>query len=410
MLCWLVGSSVAGPAQGRPSHRRRGCLESRVHRRDLGPEGARLRDRARGRGQGDRGARQGLRAQGQAPGLPAGQDPRRGHQASASTDQVLGDVAEAIVNKVVFEEIEGRGLQPLATPKVTDLKIDEGQPMTFRAVFETLPLVEVPEYKGLAGEARRTAKVEDDDVDKELDRLRDENARYDPVEGRPAQTGDFVVRRPRLAARGGRQGRTRRERARRGGRRRQPRGPERGARGDVAGRHAARCASPGPRTTRAARRPDVDYTVTLKAVKAKVVPAADDEFAKDLGEFDSLAALRDAVRAAAARRRGAEDRPRGEGRARRGAGGARELRGARGARRAPHDGAHRERGARARLPGHRPHARSGVDWREYREAQREDSVKAAKADILLDEIARREGIEVLRRRGGRRGGALRASA
>ena len=37
----------------------------------------------------------------------------------------------------------------------------------------------------------------------------------------------------------------------------------------------------------------------------------------------------------------------------------------------------------------------GVDWRDYRETQREDSVQAAKADILLDEIARREGIEAL---------------
>ena len=34
-----------------------------------------------------------------------------------------------------------------------------------------------------------------------------------------------------------------------------------------------------------------------------------------------------------------------------------------------------------------------MDWRRYRDAQREDSISAAKADILLDEIARREGIE-----------------
>ena len=37
----------------------------------------------------------------------------------------------------------------------------------------------------------------------------------------------------------------------------------------------------------------------------------------------------------------------------------------------------------------------GVDWRQYRDGQREDSVAAAKADILLDEIARQEGIEPL---------------
>jgi trigger factor len=35
----------------------------------------------------------------------------------------------------------------------------------------------------------------------------------------------------------------------------------------------------------------------------------------------------------------------------------------------------------------------GMDWRQYRDAQREESVKAAKAEILLDEIARREGID-----------------
>jgi trigger factor len=37
----------------------------------------------------------------------------------------------------------------------------------------------------------------------------------------------------------------------------------------------------------------------------------------------------------------------------------------------------------------------GVDWRQYRDGQRDESVKSAKADILLDEIARREGVEAL---------------
>ena len=40
----------------------------------------------------------------------------------------------------------------------------------------------------------------------------------------------------------------------------------------------------------------VDYTVTLKEIKKRVVPALDDEFAKDLGEFESLDALRTRVR------------------------------------------------------------------------------------------------------------------
>ena len=106
--------------------------------------------------------------------------------------QVLEDVAEKIVNKVVRDELEGRGLRPVATPRVTELKIDDNQPMTFKAEFEVLPLVELPEYKGLPVKSRE-AKVADADVDKEIDRLREEAARYDPVEGRPARVGDHVV-------------------------------------------------------------------------------------------------------------------------------------------------------------------------------------------------------------------------
>jgi len=53
------------------------------------------------------------------------------------------------VNKVVFDELDGRGLKPLAPPKVEDVKLDEGQPMSFKAVFETLPLIELPDWRGL---------------------------------------------------------------------------------------------------------------------------------------------------------------------------------------------------------------------------------------------------------------------
>src|SRR5262245_14197571 len=77
--------------------------------------------------------------------------------------QILEDAAEAIVNRVVWEELEGRGLRPLANPKVTELKIDEKQPMTFRAVFETLPFVEVPAYNGLPAKVRRP-RVSADEV------------------------------------------------------------------------------------------------------------------------------------------------------------------------------------------------------------------------------------------------------
>ena len=122
----------------------------------------------------------------------------------------------------------------------------------------------------------------------------------------------------------------------------------------------------------------VAYNVTVKGVKTKVVPAADDEFAKDLGEFGSLAELRDKIRG---QLRTAEEH--------------KIDREAKNALVERHMAARTENAARSlALQGIDP-TKVGVDWDKYRDAQREESVKAAKADILLDEIARREGIEAL---------------
>jgi trigger factor len=317
--------------------------------------------------------------------IPAGVIKQRFRQ------QVLEDVAEKLVNKVVHEELEGRGLRPVATPRVTELKIDEGQPLTFRAVFETLPIVELPEWRGLAARVPRIA-VEEQDVDRELQRLREEAARYDAVEPRPAEAGDFAVLDVRFATAEGK-----------------PRNDQNvlvevgSADNHKELNEALVGMSPGetrvahvvvepaqespPRAERA-----VDYTVTLKDLKKKVVPALDDEFAKDLGEWDSLAALRETVRQ---RLRDAAQRK-----------AEREVKGAlvealvdKASFEIPealverHMNARTESAARGLAWQGVDPAKAGMDWKRYREEQREDSVKAAKADILLDEIARREGIQ-----------------
>jgi trigger factor len=308
-------------------------------------------------------------------------------------EAVLGDAAESIVNRVVFDELEGRGLRPLASPKVEDLKIDENQPMTFRAVFETLPLVEVPEYRGLEVKAKRP-EVKDEDLDREIDRMRDDAARYDAVEDRPAQEGDHVVLDVAFTNPEGKSKRDENVLVEIGSGDNH-RDLNAGLVGLTPGEtkqirlvHEEAQASP-PKAERA-----TDYTVTLKAVKKKVVPAADDEFAKDLGEFGSLAELRDAVRK---RLQAVEDR-----RADREAKNALvEALVSRATFEVPealverHMMARTENAARGlALQGIDP-TKVGMDWREYRDAQREESMKAARADILLDEIARREGIEVL---------------
>jgi trigger factor len=305
--------------------------------------------------------------------------------------QVMEDVAEAIVNRVVFEEIEGRGLRPLASPQVSQLKIDEHQPMTFKAVFETLPILEAPDYKGLRAKAKK-AEISAETVDQELDRLREDAARFDPVEGRAAQNGDYAALdlawRPSAGGRGGRD-----ENAL----------VEIGSSDNHADFNAGLAAMSVGETkdivvSYAADHPaknlagqTLHYTATLKALKAKIVPPADDEFAKDLA-FDSLLALRGDIREKLQKN---EERRVD-----------RELKAQlveslveRASFEVPealverHMTARTEQAARSlAMQGIDP-SKLEMDWREYREKQREDSVKAAKADILLDEIARRAGID-----------------
>lgn len=312
--------------------------------------------------------------------------------------QVLEDVAEAIVNRVVYEELEGRGLRPLASPKVRDLKIDEHEPMTFTAVFETLPFVDLPEYRGLPVKSREP-EVAEEDVDREIDGMREAAARFDPVEGRAARTGDFVVADVTWISKDAKAKKDDNVLLEVGSQENHPdlnaalvgMSPGETAQVRLADDDANAPASPpdaGGAAGRIAR-----YTLTVKAVKSKVVPAADDEFAKDLGDFGSLAELREAVRK---RLLSAEERKID-----------REVKNAltialveQSHFEVPdslveHHMSARTEGAVRDLAyqGVDP-TKVGVDWKQYREAQREESVKTAKADILIDEIARRESIDV----------------
>ena len=306
--------------------------------------------------------------------------------------QVMEDVVESLVNKTVFDELESRGLRPITTPKVEDLKIEDNQPLRFRAVFETLPPVELNDYKGLEAKTR-APRVEEAAVDKEIERLREEAARYDAVEARPLRKGDFAV----LDVDYTRDDGTKKH--------------DENVLVEVGAEvnhkdlnDALEGMAPGENKTvsisydadnqaegLAGR--TVEYALALKAVKAKVVPEADDEFAKDLGEFGSLQELKDKLRQQllSADERRVEHETRDA---------LIDALVARASFEVPDSLVERHMAARTRnaaeglaMQGIDPR-KAGLDWKQFHDAQREGAIRAARADILLDEIARREKIVV----------------
>src|SRR5271154_3178858 len=106
-------------------------------------------------------------------------------------EDIKGEVLQSLVPERVEKAVTEQKLTPVSQPHVEKLDFTEGQPLKFRAVFEVLPEFELGSYKDLELEMP-ALDITDDDVAKTLEEMRERAAAFAPVEGRPAENGDFV--------------------------------------------------------------------------------------------------------------------------------------------------------------------------------------------------------------------------
>ena len=125
------------------------------------------------------------------PGFRPGKAPARVIK-QRYKDQILHDVAHDLIPRAVDDVLRERGVEAVDTPDIRDVSVEDGRPLTFTASFDTVPPFEPGDYATLVLR-RRSSQVEDEAVDRALDRLRDRAARYEPVEGRGVAAGDHVV-------------------------------------------------------------------------------------------------------------------------------------------------------------------------------------------------------------------------
>ena len=107
-------------------------------------------------------------------------------------EQILYDVAHDLIPRLVGTALKERGLQPVATPDIRDVVIEEGRPLTFVADFETLPPIEPGDYTGVSLR-KQPAVLEVGAVDRALEELQQRAARWHPVEDRRADIGDWAT-------------------------------------------------------------------------------------------------------------------------------------------------------------------------------------------------------------------------
>lgn len=322
-------------------------------------------------------------------------------------DQILYDVAHDLIPKLVGDALRERQLEPIATPDIKDVVIEEGQPLKFVADFETLPPIYLGEYTGITLR-KEPAILEVGAVDQAIERLRQQAARWHPIENRPSAVGDTLLldltrtRRRRLVAL---PGETELPAAHE-----QDDKPESlqnvsielGATANPPGfdDHLVGTAANDHRTFTSTLPTNyniadlagatMDYDVTVKAVRHKELPALDDDFAKELGEFDTLDALRDRVRHDLQH----EAEHESEHKMRHGLLQTLASR----IRTAPEVLVDREIDRRLeefvrRLmdQGVDP-MKAGIDWEEFRQRQRQPAEDTVRSTLVVDEIARRENI------------------
>lgn len=322
-------------------------------------------------------------------------------------DDVKSEVVEALVPKFFQEETEKQGLHPISQPRVTDLHMHEGEPLRFKATFEVLPEIEISGYEDIRSEHKDTS-VSDQEVEDALKNVQEQHASYDVVsEDRAIADGDFAqvsfegVPKPATV---------------------EGSDPAQAEETkpikvdevlvEIGDSNTVKDFSDNLRGAKVGETKQFDvsyaedfsdkrlagktisYTVSVKGIKKKQVPELNDDFAKQVGEFETLDALKQRIRDGikAEKEHTAEheakdkivdellkkaDFPVPEALVERQI----DLR--------------LERGLRAlAAQGMRAEDLKRMDWSRLRTGQREQAIREVKAALLLDKIADLEKIEV----------------
>jgi trigger factor len=217
------------------------------------------------------------------PGFRPGKVPAQVLRARVGEERLLTEAVESHIGGWFWNAAASSRIQPIAQPQYEyDLPASDDDEWSFTATVDVQPKPEVADWTALEVPYAE-AEIPPELVDQEIEVLRESVADLAPVEGRPAQTGDVVV--VDAVEEGGE---AQRDLVLELGSGRLLEEVERALLGAAVGdTRSVEYSLPdgSSRTT----------TVTVKEIKEKVLPPADDDFARAASEFDTYAALRNEI-------------------------------------------------------------------------------------------------------------------
>ncbi len=231
-------------------------------------------------------------------GFRPGKAPRAVVERVVGREAILDEAMDHLTQRAYRDALVQHDILPLAAADVNVEQAEEGKPVVFTATVQVRPDVKLGDYRSFNFKPQ-VETVDDARVDKVIEELRDQNATLAPVEDRGAAAGDYAVIGYEGTMAGAPIEGAKAERM--------PLilGDERlipGFEDNVLGLKPGETKGfdlgfPEDYAEASLAGKPAHFEVELKELREKVLPAADDEFARSLGRFDDLAALRAEVKA-----------------------------------------------------------------------------------------------------------------
>lgn len=207
---------------------------------------------------------------------------------------------EEVINKLIPEyyqkALAKHNLRPLHSPTVDDIHFKEGEPLKFKARFEVAADIKINDY--IAIKVKKPAiKLNDEEVDAALKSLQEKAAEMMTIENRPARPGDYLIMDTSWKIEGtkGKPMLQRDALIFLGSSDNLPQLNEQLKHLSLGENKEFTLQYPEDWQVKHFAGKKLHYHVKLKEIKEKRLPALDDNFAKDLGEFATLAELKEKV-------------------------------------------------------------------------------------------------------------------
>ena len=231
------------------------------------------------------------------PGFRKGKAPQNIVERYYGKEIFYEDAFNELVPSEYEEALKKNEIEAVSRPQIDIIKMEKGQDLQFTATVQTKPEVKLEKYKGIEIE-KIEYNVKDEDIQKELEGMQEQNARLITIDDREAQEGDtaiidfegFVDEKPFDGGKGQNHELILGSHSFIEGFEEQVVGMKINEEKEI------KVKFPKEYFSKDVAGKDATFKVKLNELKKKELPKLDDEFAKDVSEFDTLKELKESIK------------------------------------------------------------------------------------------------------------------